>query len=318
MAASIDVSMDATIDAIAADGRRHGGSPAFDERLILLWRDRLDEELQRCLRVDGDACPTLAQAMRYSLLAPGKRVRPLLALLTALDFGRNPAALLAFGCALESVHCASLMLDDLPCMDNATLRRGQPAAHIRYGEATTTLAAIALLNQAYGMIADCGTLSEAVRCRLLSQLSRAVGTAGLVSGQSRDLVERKRSVDPAGLRRINRQKTGVLFELAVVGGGMIAELPPARLAVLNAYAGHVGQAFQNADDLLDCRRHSGDTGKDCCLDREKEGSVHQVGEAVLFERLEKDLAEAEAKLGALGLQSSVLQAYVRSLFQRLL
>jgi len=285
---------------------------------VPVWRERVNTRLAELIRADEQACPTLVEAMRYSLLAPGKRVRPLLALLTTLDFGRNPRPLLDFGCALELVHCASLMLDDLPCMDNARLRRGQPAAHIQFGEATTTLAAIGLLNQAYGVIADSDALPEAVRCRLVARLSEAVGTAGLVSGQSRDLVERKRGVDSAGLRRINQQKTGVLFELAVVGGGLIADLPESRLAILNRYAGHVGQAFQNADDLLDCRQHRGRTGKDCDSDVDKAGSVHQVGEAALRERLESELAEAESGLVALGLENSLLQASVRSLFRALL
>lgn len=290
---------------------------ADDRRRIRFWRGRLNAKLTDHLRADQDSCPTLVEAMRYSLLAPGKRVRPLLALLTAIDFGRDPDPLLDFGCALEFVHCASLMLDDLPCMDDARMRRGQVAAHIRFGEATTTLAAIGLLNQAYGMIAHSDALPAAIRCRLVAQLSDAVGTAGLVSGQSRDLVERKRGIDSAGLRRINRQKTGVLFELAVVGGGTIADLPAGRLETLNRFAGHVGQAFQTADDLFDCQRHCGSTGKDCGLDVDKAGSVHQLGEAALRERLVAELEAADAQLDALGVEKSLLKSFVLSLFQRL-
>jgi len=305
--------MAAIINSASVDVKLRDASTGPDER----WRGRLNAALKECLLADTDSCPTLADAMEYGVLAPGKRVRPLLAMLTALDFGRSPEPVLDFGCALEFVHCASLMLDDLPCMDNARMRRGRPAAHIEFGEATTTLAAIALLNQAYGLIACSDALPDGIRCRLLARLSAAVGTAGLVSGQSRDLVERKSGVDSAGLRRINQQKTGVLFELAIVGGGMIAELPETRLEVLNCYAGHVGQAFQNADDLLDCRHNRGRTGKDRCLDVEKAGSVHQVGEAALRARLQSELAEADAKLAALGLKNSLLQAFVLSLFQRL-
>jgi len=282
------------------------------------WRKRLDARLVDLIQADVQTCRRLDEAMRYSLLAPGKRVRPLLAVLTALDFGHDPRRLLDFGCALELVHCASLMLDDLPCMDDARVRRGQPAAHIRFGEATTTLAAIGLLNQAYGVIAGSDGLPETIRCRLLARLSEAVGPTGLVSGQSRDLVERKRGLDGTDLRRINQQKTGVLFELAVVGGAMIAELPDSRLAILHRYAGHVGQAFQTADDLLDCQHHRGRTGKDCCSDVEKAGSVHQLGESTLRERLDDELSRADANLAALGLEDSFLQAFVRSLFRRLL
>ncbi|HKL54193.1 MAG TPA: polyprenyl synthetase family protein [Wenzhouxiangellaceae bacterium] len=309
MAAIVDVA------SVAEKQRNASSEPAA--RTIRLWRERVNTRLEEHIRVDEDACPTLVEAMRYSLLTPGKRVRPLLALLTALDFGRDPRPLIDFGCALELVHCASLMLDDLPCMDNARMRRGQPAAHIQFGEATTTLAAIALLNQAFGVIASSSTLAESIRCQLVARVSQAVGTAGLVSGQSRDLVERKGGLDSDGLERINQQKTGVLFELAVVGGGMIVDLPPERLDALNRYAGHVGQAFQSADDLLDCRKHSRNSGKDCGADVEKAGSVHQLGESALRERLQRQLALADDQLAHLGLDQSLLRAYVLSLFQRL-
>ena len=152
---------------------------------------------------------------------------------------------------------------------------------------------------------------------LIARVSQAVGTAGLVSGQSRDLVERKGGLDSDGMARINQQKTGVLFELAVVGGGMILDLPDERLEALNLYAGHVGQAFQSADDLLDCREHSKHSGKDCGADVDKAGSVHQLGETALRERLQGELARADRRLAQLGLDRSLLRAFVLSLFQRL-
>lgn len=304
----------------ADDGLRQSTNSTTNsaEYVVRVWRERINARLEDLIRADEAACPTLVEAMRYSLLSPGKRVRPLLSLLTALDFGRDPQPLIEFGCALELVHCASLMLDDLPCMDNARMRRGRPAAHIQFGEATTTLAAIALLNQAYAVIAASPALPERVRCRLVVRLSSAVGTTGLVSGQSRDLVERKAGVDTAGLRRINQQKTSVLFELAVVGGGMIADLPRQRLNALTSYAGHVGQAFQSADDLLDCCIHRGSTGKDCGVDVDKAGSVHQLGEAALRERLKRELAAADDCLAALELEQCLLRDFVLSLFKRLL
>ncbi len=281
-------------------------------------RARIDDRLGDLLDGHDEACPRLVEAMRYSLLAPGKRVRPLLAVLTALDLGRSPDALLDFGCALELVHCASLMLDDLPCMDDAGTRRGQPAAHVKFGDATTTLAAIGLLNQAYGLLARCTAVESSVRARLVSELSEAVGTAGLVSGQSRDLGERTRRLDGKSLDRINRQKTGVLFELAVVGAGLILDLPQSRLAALFNYAGHVGLAFQAADDLMDAGRMAVDSGKDCDVDVGKAGSVHQVGETALRERLVAELSAADARLAELELDDGLLQYFVRALFRSLL
>lgn len=310
--------MAAIVDAVAVAGNDQGTDRGTLAAEVEGWRERLDARLAELIQADDQTCRRLDEAMRYSLLAPGKRVRPLLAILTAMDFGHDPDPLLDFGCALELVHCASLMLDDLPCMDDAAMRRGQPASHVRFGEATTTLAAIALLNQAYAVIAQSTMLPHETRCRLVSRLSRAVGTVGLVSGQSRDLAERRASMDSEGLARINQQKTGVLFELAVVGGGTIVDLPRDRLDSLNRYAGRVGQAFQIADDLLDCRRHGENSGKDCGADVDKAGSVHQVGEAALRERLQRELAAADQQLERLGLHRSLLRAFVLSLFQRLL
>ena len=279
------------------------------------WRAIIDARLEQVAEAGGESCCSrLASAMRYSLLASGKRVRPMLAILTAVDFGCDPGRLVDFGCALEMVHCASLMLDDLPSMDDARTRRGRPACHLEFGEATTTLAAVALLNQAYGVIAGCDSVPTNVRVGLVSRLAQAVGTAGLVSGQSRDLIERTSPIDAEQLHRINHQKTGVLFELAVVGGGMISDFDPQRLRFLEQYARHVGQAFQAADDLLDLGRPP--SGKDRNADRGKSGSIHDVGEAALRQRLSKEMNDAGAVLRAMSVEGGVLDTYIRSLFVR--
>ena len=282
------------------------------------WRRRIDARLEARVAAHDDACPQLLEAMRYSLLAPGKRVRPLLAVLAALDAGGDGDAVLDFGCALEMVHCASLMLDDLPCMDDAQTRRGRPAAHRRFGEATTTLAAIALLNHAYGVIARDQALAPALRNTLVAETSGAVGTAGLVSGQSRDLADRAGDLDRAAMDRINRQKTGVLFELAVTGAGRIAGLPAARLDRLNRYAHHVGLAFQAADDLLDAHRPGRESGKDCGADRGKNGSVYVIGVDALRGRLLEVLRAVDAELAAMPMPGGRLSRYVHTLFGPLL
>lgn len=293
------------------------GAESIDES----WRRTIDERLLDLMPIkarDGDpTCRELAEAMRYSLLAPGKRVRPLLAIRTALHFGGDARRMVDFGCALEMVHCASLMLDDLPCMDDATTRRGQPACHRKFGDATTTLAAIALLNHAYGVIARDEALDASLRCRLVDRLSEAVGTSGLVSGQCRDLIERAGALDDPAIAEINHQKTGVLFELATAGAGCILGLPEHELGALQRYAGHLGQAFQAADDLLDARQFAEASGKDAGLDRDKAGSVHSVGERVLRERVEAELAAGDRVLPA-ARGDHALDGYVRALFARFL
>ena len=283
------------------------------------WRKAIDErllELMPLQALDGNpTCRELAEAMRYSLLAPGKRVRPLLAIRTALHFGGDARRMLDFGCALEMVHCASLMLDDLPCMDDASTRRGQPACHRKFGDATTTLAAIALLNHAFGVLARDEALDASLRCRLVDLLSDAVGTAGLVSGQCRDLIERAGALDGTAMAEINHQKTGVLFELATAGAGLILGLPADRLDALQTYAGHLGQAFQAADDLLDAREYAEASGKDAGLDRDKAGSVHRVGERALRDRVAAELAAGDRVLPEARGEHS-LDGYVRALFAR--
>ena len=299
-----------TEDALAA--QRPDQARALDAK----WRARIDQRLEELLPATrgGPTCPQLAEAMRYSLLAPGKRVRPLLAIRTALHFDGNPNDMLDFGCALEMVHCASLMLDDLPCMDDAAMRRGRPACHHEYGDATTTLAAIALLNQAFGVLAR-ADLGAELRCALVDHLSDAVGTSGLVSGQSRDLIERAGTLDGETVAEINHQKTGVLFELATAGAGCILGLPDDELDALQRYAGHLGQAFQAADDLLDARHLAEGSGKDASRDVAKAGSVHAVGVEVLEQRVSDELEQGEALLPEVRGPASV-DGYVRDLFAR--
>lgn len=284
-----------------------------------LWRERcelrLDELMQlHCGHVQ--ACPRLTEAMLYGVMGSGKRVRPVLCLLAAVDFGVDPEPLLDFGCALELVHSASLMLDDLPCMDNARLRRGQPAAHVKFGDAVTTLAAIGLLNHAYGVIARAQGLAPGLRGELLARLSDTVGTAGLVSGQSRDVCERSTPIDCSQMLRINRQKTAVLFELAVTASGLYAGLGERRLDSLHRFARHLGMAFQTADDLLDCVRSEADSGKDKGLDCGKAGSVHIVGAPELRQRLAEEMGRAEQVLAELGVRHSALTQFVEALFKR--
>ena len=286
------------------------------ENVSLRWRERFDRRLEARIGASPDSCPKLLAAMRYGLLAPGKRVRPLLAVMTSLSLDRDPARVLDFGCALEMVHCASLLLDDLPCMDDARVRRGRAACHREYGEATTTLAAIALLNRAYGVLAEAGDLEDARRVDLVGRLSAAIGTAGLVSGQSRDLARDEVEADGETLRRIHAQKTGVLFELAVTGAGIIGGISGDRLSGLTRAAHHVGVAFQLADDLLDCARHAGQTGKTVGRDAEKSGSVHDVGPEPLKRRLDAERAAAGRALDDAGAASGELREFIDALFLR--
>lgn len=222
------------------------------------YQRRVDEALDRVVPADTAEPADVHRAMRHTLLAPSKRVRAAVALLAAEVCGREWQAL-GVAIAVELVHAASLILDDLPCMDNAPLRRGRPACHVAHGEATALLAAFGLLSLGYEVIA---TQYEApLASRLTSLLAETVGTRGLIAGQADDLAAERQAISFERLERIHRLKTGVLFGAAAAGGGLSAGGSATQIAALSAYAKNLGLAFQIVDDLLDVEGQPDEIGK---------------------------------------------------------
>ena len=191
----------------------------------------------------------LPAAMHYALSTPGKRLRPLLLLLTAGQLGRPAEAAMDAACAVEMVHAASLVLDDLPCMDDAAVRRGEPSTHARFGEDVAVLTGVALLNQSYALLARSAGLSAESRLEMIKALSGAVGLDGLVAGQVLDLHEPV--VDLAALREAHHRKTGVLFMAAVKLGALVGGASLAEQQALESFAAELGLAFQARDDVSD-------------------------------------------------------------------
>ncbi|HJR59418.1 MAG TPA: polyprenyl synthetase family protein [Vicinamibacterales bacterium] len=227
-------------------------APAFFSE----YQSSVEAELRRLVPEGRDPVP---RSMAYTALAPSKRVRPVLTLLCAeLCGGRAPAALPA-AAAIELVHAASLILDDLPSMDDAPMRRGRPTNHKVFGEAIAILAAFALLNQAYGTVAR--AYEPDMAARLASLLSDSVGIEGLVGGQAADLLATDQQIDFDMLERIHRGKTGALFVAAATSGALAAGGPADAVASLAAYAKNLGLAFQIVDDLLDVEGDPAQTGK---------------------------------------------------------
>ena len=220
------------------------------------YQATIDDELRGLLPEDGDV---VGRSMAYTVLAPSKRVRPVLTLLCAeLCGGRRSAALTA-AASIELVHAASLILDDLPSMDNAPLRRGRPSNHREFGEAVAILAAFALLNGAFGALASAYDQTSA--SRLVKLLSDAVGIDGLVAGQADDLTAASRTIDFEMLERIHRRKTGALFVAAATAGAVVANARAEAIASLTGFAKNLGLAFQIVDDLLDVEGDPAETGK---------------------------------------------------------
>ena len=206
-----------------------------------------------------DAEPRLVhRAMRHTALAPSKRVRAVLAHLAAELCGRDDRAA-GVAAAVEMIHASSLILDDLPCMDNAPVRRGRPACHVEFGETTALLAAFGLLTLSFQALAR--EYEPALAARLVTLFADAVGSEGLVGGQADDLLATDRAITFERLERIHRLKTGVLFGAAATGGALTAGASPAHLAAVAAYAKNLGLAFQVIDDLLDIEGDPAQTGK---------------------------------------------------------
>lgn len=279
-------------------------SPAAPDLAAL--RRRIDARLEALLPAETLAPQNLSRAIRYAALAPGKRLRGLLVLVAAGPGGADRA--LDAACAVEMVHAASLVVDDLPCMDDAVMRRGQPALHRVYGEETATLAALALLNLAYGVIAGDEALPAELRAALAVLLHRALGTQGLIGGQEQDLHEQYRAEDVTGLSDMYQRKTGVLFVASAEIGGRIADLPPAGIAALRRFARSAGLAYQVADDLEDI----------CAAPDAADADEANIVSAVGRERAERLVAtlldDARAGIAALGPDGAPLAALLARMF----
>jgi geranylgeranyl diphosphate synthase type II len=286
-------------------------SERLEPHPIPVLKSAIDARLTALLPLESQASQPLNDAIRYSLLAPGKRVRPLLALFTAHHCGADWRRGIDPACALEMVHTASLILDDLPSMDNAKLRRGSPTVHRRFGEDIAVLAAVALLNQAFAVLAEAPELEAGLRLELVGRFAFAIGPAGLVTGQSRDLHEHNTRAE--ALEEINRQKTGVLFSLAVEVGLRVAAANAQQTQSLVRFARSLGQAFQARDDLLDRTGSSSQVGKDVGKDAGKTGLMEVVGEAGVREAFERHAQRALDALAACPGDDPQLRSYVLSM-----
>ena len=212
----------------------------------------------------------LKKSMAYSLLAGGKRLRPILAMSVCRLFAGKLELVFPVALAIEMIHTYSLIHDDLPAMDDDNFRRGLPTNHKVYGEGVAILAGDALLTDAFGRLARIDGLAEKVRLELVRGLSQAAGSAGMVAGQAIDLYyEGRPDVSREILFALHRQKTGAMIAFAVLAGGIVAGAGREDLVRLETYGQSIGLAFQIADDVLDETGSQEELGKDAGSDREK-------------------------------------------------
>ena len=215
---------------------------------------------------------TLHESMRYSLLAGGKRVRPILAIAAAEALGPPPPGLMAVACSLELIHTYSLIHDDLPSMDNDDFRRGKPTNHKVYGEAMAILAGDALLTMAFDLISRPDLMKgcdPARQVRILQELAIGSGNLGMVGGQVFDIQAERKDIELADLQNIHRHKTGMLIRASVRMGGIAGGANDRQLDDMTGYAEDIGLAFQIADDVLNVTGTREELGKNPNTDAER-------------------------------------------------
>jgi len=280
----------------------------------------VNEWLDRVVPSETTPPEQLHRAMRYSLLAGGKRLRPALVLSAGEAFGAGTDDLMPAACAIEMIHTYSLIHDDLPAMDNDDLRRGRPTCHKAFGEAVAILAGDALLTQAFRVLAADSPKRDAERqVRVIREVATAAGTVdALIGGQMADIASEGKKVDASALEYIHRSKTGALISASVVVGGTVAGASENQLEQLRGYGRRIGLAFQIADDILDVTSTSeqlGKTpGKDQAANKATYPAIHGIAASQSRARVLVD--EAVEIVSSLGLQTQVLEQIARFIIAR--
>ncbi|MCL6453206.1 MAG: polyprenyl synthetase family protein [Alicyclobacillus sp.] len=277
------------------------------EAYLASRRELVDEALARAFPKDAEP-GVLFDAMQYSLLGPGKRLRPVLCLAVAETFDVRPEVVVPAAIALEMVHCYSLIHDDLPAMDDDDLRRGRPTNHKVYGEATALLAGDGLLTHAFTVLSRPLPVPAERQLAMIRALGEAAGPFGMVGGQQADLSAEGTSGTESQLEFIHLRKTARLLQAACVMGGLFADLPDAHRSALSKYGEHLGLAFQMMDDWLDVTATTealGKTaGRDAALD--KFTYPRLVGLDATLERANRHVADACRQLEQLDVSADIL------------
>ena len=279
----------------------------------------IDSAFDAFLSVPQDSRAALLEAMRHAAIGGGKRVRPLLLTATAELFGVARVPAVNAACAVEAIHCYSLIHDDLPCMDDDDLRHGKPTVHRVFGEATAVLAGDALHALAFDILTQPDTSNDPfVRAELVACLATASGHEGMAGGQMMDMVAEEGSYDLAQVTRLQQLKTGALLAASVEMGAILGRLSPEGRGPLRAYARDIGLAFQIADDLLDVEGDETVAGKTL---RKDEGA----GKATFVTLMGADKARAQARslaaqaarhLAGYGQEAGLLQALAWYIVER--
>ncbi len=285
--------------------------PAW-EKDISKKQDFVNLWLERLLPPEDSVPVELHEAMRYSVMAGGKRFRPLLALYAYELSGKDPADAVRPACALEYIHTYSLIHDDLPCMDDDDLRRGRPTVHKKFNEAIAVLAGDALHAYAFELLASSGN------SRLVSEVAKAIGTYGMLGGQICDILAENKEIDIEELKHIHSHKTGALIRVSLRVGAILGELGENDLGLISDYGARIGLAFQIVDDILDEISDTETLGKTAGKDKESGKATYPrtVGLEKSREIAEQLIASARDDLSRMSMPTDVFHIFADLIISR--
>ena len=285
------------------------------EHSLRLYILEVNARLAQLLPLESDEPTLLHQAMRYSLLAPGKRIRPVLSLICAEATGGDRTSALDAACAIEMIHCFSLIHDDLPALDNDNLRRGLPTCHVKFGEAMAVLAGDALFALAFNTLAHQGQPPE-ITLQCFQIMSHAVGSHGLVGGEAIDILSEGKPVDAETLELIHRRKTASLIAAACEIGSIFGKANAREK--LRDYGQCIGLAFQIADDVLNETGTTDQLGKAAGSDRERQKATYPAVYGIEASRTKAlELARTASDCVEGMERESLLQSFARYTVERL-
>ncbi len=274
----------------------------------------VDESLADFVSNGEPLLDVLVESVNYTLFSGGKRVRPIFCFIVGEMFDVPMERLKAAACALEMIHTASLIMDDLPHMDNAATRRGKPANHVVYGQDVAALASIGLLTKAYEVVMADGALSDVKKVAVVRKLANVVGLRGLVGGQFVDLKFGRGAFDQSAIEFIHTHKTASLFVASGTVAAIIGDADAAQIEALASYANYLGFAFQILDDLLDAEGNETEVGKTLHCDKSNYVILHGVDASK--KRLEEYTDKALDAVAPFGSKNAKLVALCQMLLQR--
>ena len=283
------------------------------------FKKSIDHHLEIILSESDQSSEALYHAMEYSVMNGGKRIRPMMMLASSITIDIDTQHVIPFAIAIELLHSFSLIHDDLPCMDDDSLRRGQPTTHIKFGEATATLAADSLQSLAFELMAKAEfPESKSSQLELISMIANSIGSGGMAGGQSLDLDSENKKMDPSSVENIYMLKTGKLLQASILGPTYFRELDDEKTSALKSFSESIGVAFQIQDDLIEAEGDVNTIGKSVESDKSKNKAAYPLlfGVSESKKRVENLYESACDSLKVFGESSSSLMDMAEIIIQR--